>query len=321
MTRLSVMFVPAIALSLAACTGNSAAPLQGYVEGTYVYVAAEAAGRLTERPAVAGGTIAAGALLAKLDDSDQVEAVAGAAARLAQAKAQLANISSGRRPEEISVIAAELDEARSTLTAANDDYQRKLLLRQKGVVAQALVDDAKAKYDAAIAKVEATERQLAVAKLPARSEEIDAAEKNVSSLQSSLALAEIALAKRTLSAPAAGVVEETFFEPGEMVAAGQPIASLLPDANKKVRFFIPEPMLATARIGDRVEIACDNCPEGLAAEITFISTEAEFTPPVIYSKDNREKLVFRADARPLGDASGLKVGQPLDIRLAASATP
>src|SRR5690606_34610276 len=119
----------------------------------------------------------------------------------------------------------------------------------------------------------------------------------------------------------AGVVEETFFEPGEMVAAGQPIASLLPDANKKVRFFIPEPMLATARIGDRVEIACDNCPEGLAAEITFISTEAEFTPPVIYSKDNREKLVFRADARPLGDASGLKVGQPLDIRLAASAAP
>src|SRR5690606_21710850 len=89
MTRPSAMFVPAIALSLAACTGNNAAPLQGYVEGTYVYVAAEAAGRLTERPAVAGGTIAAGALLAKLDDSDQVEAVAGAAARLAQAKAQL----------------------------------------------------------------------------------------------------------------------------------------------------------------------------------------------------------------------------------------
>ena len=94
--------------------------------------------------------------------------------------------------------------------------------------------------------------------------------------------------------------------------------SLLPDANKKIRFFLPEPLLATIKVGDRVRVGCDNCGAGLEAEITFIASQAEFTPPVIYSKDNREKLVFRVDARPLGDAAALKVGQPLDITLTAS---
>lgn len=304
-----------VALLLAGCSGSDNIPMQGYIEGTYVYVSAEIAGRVVARPAVAGAMVREGDILVRLDSADQVEAVAGADARLAQARAQLANLLSGQRPEEISVIAAELSEARTAFRLADDDLLRQLQLREKGVVAQAGVDNARARRDAALAKVEAIERQLEVARLPARVEEIDAAERNVAAEEAALAQARIALERRTLTAPAAGFVEETFFEPGELVATGQAVVSLLPDANRKLRFFLPETRLSTVQLGEIVAMACDNCEEGLTAEITFIASEAEFTPPVIYSKDNREKLVFRVEARPLGQAAFLKVGQPVDVRL------
>jgi HlyD family secretion protein len=309
------------ALALAGCTGGGERPLQGYIEGTYVYLSAESTGRLVERNAEAGKPAAEGEILFRLDDSNETQAVVAASARLDQAEAQLANIEKGKRIEEIAVIAAQLSEARTTFNAAEDDYRRALMLREKSVVAQSAVDDAKAKRDAAAAQADATERQLDVAKLPARPEEIIASERNVAAEKAALEQAKIALARRTVRAPAAGVVEETFFEPGELVAAGQPVVSLLPQGNKRIRFFVPERQLATVTIGDRIAIACDGCAAGLAAIVDFIATEAEFTPPIIYSKDSRDKLVYRVEARPEGDAAGLKVGQPLDIRLGGNGAP
>ncbi|MCB1495473.1 MAG: HlyD family efflux transporter periplasmic adaptor subunit [Bauldia sp.] len=311
--------VIASALLLAGCFGTSDTALQGYIEGTYVYVSAETAGRVVARPVDAGAMVGEGDVVVRLDDADEKEAVTRAEALLAQARAQLANLLSGKRPEEIGVIVAELSEARATFKIADEDYTRQLQLREKGVVAATAVDNAKAKRDAAKAKVEAIERQLEVAKLPAREEEIDAAERYVAAQASALARTRIALERRTLKAPSAGFIEETFFEPGERVAAGEPVVSLLPGANKKVRFFLPEPMLAEIALGDRVSISCDNCDPDMVAEIDFIATESEFTPPVIYSKDNREKLVFRVEARPLGAAGSLKVGQPIDVRILGGA--
>lgn len=305
----------AFAFVLAGCSGSGEGPVQGYIEGTYVYVSADAAGRIVARPVSAGVTVAAGDILVRLDDSDEIEAVAGAQARLAKAEAELANLRSGKRPVEIAVIEAQLSEAQANYELAEEEYQRQLLLHEKGVVSQAAVDNAKANRDAAKASVDAIERELEVAGLPARPEVIEAAERNVAAEQAALAQARIALERRTLKAPESGLVEETFFEPGEHAAAGAAIVSLLPDANRKIRFFLPEPRLATIGIGSRVAVACDNCPEGLEGEVTFLSSAAEFTPPVIYSKDVRDKLVFRVEARPLGEAVRLKVGQPVDVTL------
>lgn len=315
-SRYSAFLAP---LLLAGCFGNDAAELQGYVEGTYVYVSAESDGRIVERAVAAGDVVEEGAILARLDDSEEKEAVAGAEARLAQAKAQLANLRSGKRDEEISVIAARLGETRTAFNLAEEDYRRKLVLRERGIVAQSVVDDAKAKRDTAEANAEGIERELIVAKLPARPEEIAAAERNVAAEEASLAQAKIQLERRQLKAPASGHVEETFYEPGERVSAGQPVVSLLPNTNRKIRFFLPEAELSRARIGERIEVSCDGCAEGLAAEIERIATEAEFTPPILYSKDSREKLVFRIEARPLDAAFDLKVGQPVDVRLTAPA--
>ena len=317
MNRLPVFLVAAMAAALSACSGGGDALLQGYVEGTYVYVAPDAAGRITERPASAGTTVAAGEVLARLDDSDERQAVAGAEARLAQAEAELANLRSGKRPVEISVIEAQLSEAQANFALAEEEYRRQLVLLERGVVAQAAVDNAKAVRDAAEASVEAIQHQLEVAELPARPEEITAAEKHVAAEQASLAQAQTALARRTLTAPAAALVEETFFEPGEYAQTGAAIVSLLPDADRKIRFFVPERELATVSIGSRIAVSCDNCPPGLEGEVTFVSSAAEFTPPVIYSQEARDKLVFRVDARPLGDAQALKVGQPVDVALPA----
>lgn len=308
-------------LVLAGCSDGGEGPLQGYIEGTYVYVSADAAGRIVSRPASAGATVVAGAVLALLDDADERQAVAGAEARLAQAEAQLANLRSGKRPVEISVIEAQLSEAEANFALAEEEYQRQLILREKGVVSQAGVDNAKARRDAAEASVLAITHELDVARLPARPEEITAAERHVAAEEAALAQARTALERRTLAAPEAGLVEETFFEPGEHAPAGAAIVSLLPDANRKIRFFVPEPRLAAVAIGSRVAVACDGCSSGLEGEVTFVASAAEFTPPVIYSKDVRDKLVFRVEARPLGAALDLKVGQPVDVTLPAGSAP
>jgi HlyD family secretion protein len=307
--------IAAAAIALTGCFGSGTPAIQGYVEGTYVYVSAEASGLVVERPVVAGDTVTEGALLARLDDADQKEAVAGAQARVAQAKAQLANLQSGKRAEEISVIAAQLQEALSALNLAEENYQRQSVLRERGIVSKAAVDEAKARRDANKASSEAIERQLDVAKLPARPEEVAAAERNVAAEEATLAQARIQLTRRWLTAPAPGRVEETFYEVGERVSPGQPVVSLLPDANVKIRFFLPEEKLAAVEIGDMVAVSCDGCAEGLTATIDRIATDAEFTPPVLYSKDNRTKLVFRIEAKPLGAATALKPGQPVDVRL------
>ncbi|HZP20251.1 MAG TPA: HlyD family efflux transporter periplasmic adaptor subunit [Bauldia sp.] len=302
-------------LLLAGCNGSATPALQGYVEGTYVYAAPDRGGRLVERPVAAGDRVAAGTVLARLDDADERQAVAAAEARLAQAEAQLANLGSGKRPEEISVLAAQLEAARTALRSADDEYTRKLVLREKGVVATSVVDDAKSARDSAQAQVDAAERQLDVAKLPARPEEITASERNVAAEKAALEQAKTALARRTLMAPADGVVEETFFEKGELVNAGQPIVSLLPEANRKVRFYLPEPMLASVKVGSPVTITCDGCAGGMSATVTLVATAAEFTPPVLYSRGNREKLVYRVEAKPAGATAGLKVGQPVEVTL------
>lgn len=315
MTRIRHLLLLA-PLALAACSGGDQ-PLQGYVEGTYVYIAADSAGRVVERPVSAGERVAAGDVVFALDDAEQREAVAGAEARLAQAEADLANLKTGQRPEELAVLAANLSAAEAALRTAEEDLARKQALLERGVVARSVVDDAIAARDTALAHVDAAQRQVSVAELPARPEQIAAAERNVAAQEAALAQSRIQLERRRVVAPAAGLVTQTTFEIGEQVPAGQSVVTLLPDANRKVRFYVPETSLSQVAIGDAVAVSCDGCAAGLKANVDFVSANAEFTPPVIYSRDSREKLVFRVEAKPAGDALALNIGQPVDVRLGA----
>jgi HlyD family secretion protein len=135
--------------------------------------------------------------------------------------------------------------------------------------------------------------------------------------QARLNSAQTRLARRRVVSPVTGTVQQVYFRPGEMVGPGRPIVALLPPANIKLRFFIPETRLTQVAIGSAVEVRCDGCAPGLAAKVSFISRTVEFTPPVIYSQEERSKLVYMVEARP--DApEKLRVGQPVSVVLPAA---
>jgi HlyD family secretion protein len=128
---------------------------------------------------------------------------------------------------------------------------------------------------------------------------------------------EIGLDKLRIAAPAAGTVEQIYFRAGEVVSAGQPVVALLPPERLKVRFFVPETQLAAARVGRTVSVVCDGCPGDLKARISFVARNAEFTPPVILSREERSRLVFMVEAQPMGAAVRLSAGQPVEVAFAS----
>lgn len=306
------------ALLLAACSGDtSGSVLHGYVDADYVLVGAEASGRLTALPVARGQTIDAGALLFTLDDRDQRSALDQARAALAEAKASLDDLRTGKRPEEIRVLDAQLADAEAALTVAQKSYDRNRDLLQRSVVSIAAIDQAKADLDSAAARVRVAQENRAVANLPARPDQIAAAEQKVAALAAAVTGAETDLTRRVQNAVKAGRIEEVFYQPGELVPAGQSVVSLLPADARKILFFVPEPDRSSVHPGQRVAISCDGCADGLFATVASIATDAEYTPPVIYSKESRAKLVYRVEAKPEGAARQLDPGQPVDIRLMA----
>ena len=149
-----------------------------------------------------------------------------------------------------------------------------------------------------------------------RPDEIRAAEAEVAAARESLRQADWRLRQKSVAASVAGTVTDTLFVRGEWVPAGAPVVVVLPPGNVKIRFFVPEPRLGALKVGQKVAIACDACGPGLEASVAYISPQAEFTPPVIYSKDNRAKMVFMVEARPAaGQSARLHPGQPVDVTL------
>jgi HlyD family secretion protein len=145
---------------------------------------------------------------------------------------------------------------------------------------------------------------------------------SVAANRAALEMAEWRLAQRRVVAPSGGRVADVLARPGETMAAGSPVVSLLPTGNIFVRFFVPEPLLSTIHLGDRVALACDGCASDLSARVSFISPQAEYTPPLIYSESSKAKLVFIVEARPSREqAVRLNPGQPIEVRPAGSATP
>ena len=178
------------------------------------------------------------------------------------------------------------------------------------------MDQQRADLSSAAARVEAANAKLAQMESPTgREYEIAAQRAMVEQAKAGLAQAEWQVAQRHVAAPVAALVSDTYARPGETIAAGNPVVELLPPRNILVRFFVPETELATLHVGDRLKIGCDGCAPDQTAGITFIAPQPEYTPPVIYSETNREKLVYLIEAHPpVEQATQLKPGQPVDVR-------
>jgi HlyD family secretion protein len=173
-----------------------------------------------------------------------------------------------------------------------------------------------AENEAAVANAKITwERAQELLKKAVGSQKVfDDAEAALRSAQARLNSARTRLERRHAVSPVAGTVQEVYFRVGEMVQAGRPIVSLLPPENVRVRFFVPQATLPQVHVGDKIAVNCDGCAPGLTARVNFISAQAEFTPPVIYSLEERARLVFRIEAIPEQPAD-LRVGQPISIAL------
>jgi HlyD family secretion protein len=288
----------------------------GYVEADYVMVASAVGGTLTRLDVRRGDTVAAGASLFLLDDVAERAARDEAKAKLVQAEALHADLLSGKRPPEIAAIEAQLAQAQAMRVQSERDYDRQVKLRESGVAAVKSLDDARAQRDRDRAHVAELEAQLRVARLPGRDDAIRAAASAVDAARGALGQAEWRLAQKRGAAPADAVVIDTLYRPGEMVPAGIPVVKLLPPANVKVRFFIPETELAQVAVGGKVAVSCDGCATTFPATVTFVSPTAEYTPPVIYSRERRARLVYMAEAHPETPAAALRVGQPADVTLA-----
>ncbi len=306
----------ALTVTLAAC-GNSDPPsLQGYVEGEYVRVAAPFAGTLVRLDAERGRQVETGAPLFALEAESEDAARREAQERLRKALAQVEDLKKGKRVTEIDSSRAQLEQAQVMAAYSEKEWRRQLDLVSKGFVSQSAADAAKAARDRDHNRVVELQNDLGTMRAGSRPDEIRAAEAEAAAARESLAQAEWKLRQKSVSSTVSGTVTDTLFVRGEWVPAGAPVVSVLPPANVKVRFFVPEAKLGAIRVGQKVTLACDGCAAAIGASVTFIAAQAEFTPPVIYSKDNRAKLVFLVEARPApADAVKLHPGQPVDVTL------
>ena len=289
---------------------------QGYAEADFVKVGPTQQGLLISLHVVRGSRIAVGAPLFDQDDINDVAARDQVVRQLKQAEEQLANLQAGGKPTEIQQAEANLADASAARDKIEADLRRNEILIKTFVTSQQLVDQQRADLRSATARVQGLEAKLAQMRAPmGREGEIKAQQQLIESLRAAVAMAQWRIDQRHVTAPVTGVVADVLARPGETIPAGGPVVSLLPRENVFVRFFVSEGQLNEVHDGDRVALLCDRCPADLAATISFISPQAEFTPPVIYSEASRAKLVYMVEARPSRERAALiNPGQPMAVR-------
>jgi len=302
---------------LIGCARDDPPGFAGYVEGEYLYLGAPQAGYLHALKAPRGSRVAAGQVIFEIGADPDTQALAEAEARADSAREKLANLQEPRRPPEIATQEAQVNAARANLRLTETQLAQQEALAQRHFVSRARLDEARANRDRDAAQLKAAEQQLATARITlGRQAEVRGARSDLAAAQAMAAQKRWLVERKTVAAPAPGEVSETYYRPGEWVPAGAAVASLLPDDRRRLRFYVPETALAQLAPGKKVEAFCDGCAAPLRAIIDFVSPQAEYTPPVIYSRGSREKLVFRVEAAPEpGSASALRPGLPVEVRL------
>ena len=306
------------AIFLSACQPREPASFNGYVEAEFVRVAAPLAGRLTALSAQRGSLIAAGAPLFVLEHEIETAAVSESQARVERSDAQARNLTHGQRRDELAAAQATLDAARAALVQSESDLKRGRDLATAGFTSGAALAATQARRNADAARVRQLEAQLRAARLGAREDEQTAAMADTAAARAALEQSRWRLAQKSVASPVAARVEDTLYRVGEWVNAGNPVVSLLEPGALKLRFFVPEPMLAQVQPGVVVQAECDGCGAPFRATVRRVASEAEFTPPVIYSKENRQRLLFLVEAWPAPqEAPRLRPGLPVQVRIPA----
>lgn len=299
---------------LAGCRREASDRVQGYVEGEFVYVASPYGGALETLSVQRGAQVKKGDLLFTLDSAVEKAALDEAKRKVDQARANLEDAKKGRRQTELDAIEAQLKEARAALVFSEADFERKEQLFQSGSTARDDYDRARSTRDQGRQRVAQLEADLKTAQLGARTDQVVAAEANLRATEASLAKAEWDFTQKRQVTPQDALVFDTLYREGEWVAAGRPTVVLLPPSNIKVRAFVTETRVGAIHPGNPLRVTIDGVGQSFAGQISYISPQAEYTPPVIYSRETRSKLVFMIEARFAPEiAAKLHPGQPVDV--------
>lgn len=306
-----------VALSLAACTRPTPAGWQGYLEGEFIYVAAPLAGRLDQLAVAKGTRVAAGAPLFTLELAAELAAQRQSADQLLAAQARLADLKKGSRPSELAALEARLAQSRSAAELSKLELARQENLFQTNVISAADIDRARLTHERNTRAIEELAAQVTTAGLGARPDAVAAAESDARAAAAAKERADWSVAQKAQTAPRPALVYDTLYREGEFVAAGLPVVALLPPENMKVRFYVAEADFAALKAGDVVRVTLTGRPP-LDARVSYLSPKPEYTPPVLYNRENRAKLVFLIEAVFTDPAAArdLHPGQPVDVALA-----
>lgn len=310
------IFILLIALLVVSCIKTKQTIVQGYIEGRYTYLSSALSGRLEKLIVSRGDRVEADNLIFVLDQQPETDQLKQAQKNFAQTQQILIDLQKGQRQTVLDQIKAQRAQAVTVMQLDKKTLLRYQRLYTKRAIDKASVDAAQSNYQRDVKKIKELDASLSEAKSGARENQIKAQRATVEAAMADLKRAKWALAQKTMYAPISGFVFDTYYRVGEFIPANQPVVSLLAPENIKLVFFIPEPILSRISLGERIRFSCDGCREKTPATISFISSQAEYTPPVIYSEDTRDKLVYRVEAKIAPDiAIHFHSGQPVDVYL------
>jgi HlyD family secretion protein len=303
-------------MALCGCSRHAPKGWQGYLEGDFVYVSSPISGRLEKLSVTKGSRVASGAPLFQLEHAAESDAERQASQELEAATAQLQDLRKGSRPDEIQALEARLAQGRAAEENSRLELARQDALLKAGAVTASDHDRARLTHDSDVAVVDEDAARLATARLGGRPDAIRAAGAAVRAAADAEAKALWSVEQKSQSSPAGALVYDTLYREGEFVTAGSPVVSLLPPSNIKVRFFVDEPDYALLKAGEHLSIMVEGIGAPLDGTVDYLSPEPEYTPPILYNRDNRSKLVYMAEAVFAGDAAAdLHPGQPVEVAL------
>jgi HlyD family secretion protein len=303
-------------LSLAACFWDEGTRVQGYVYQEPIYMASTQSGILLALDVERGQTVVQGQSLFGLDPAPQDHDLRATKEQLLQAESTLIDLEKASRETILQGLRGAVAQAHAALEISQKKAARFEALLTRKVIDVESRDEAVADRDEKHAAWITAKANLAEAELGARVDAIKAQRALVDSLAAQVASKQWALEQKTVVAPKDALVVDTFYRPGENVTAGNPVVELYDPERLFAIFFVGEPLLSEICLGQDVFVAHDQEDEKTKAFISYISPQAEYTPPVIYSRDNNQNLVFRIQATlPASALKSFHAGQPIDIYL------
>ncbi len=315
---IAVVIIAAVAVYVTRRHGSedSSIKVSGNIEATTVETSFKIAGRVQERLVDEGEAVKSGQLVARLDSTDLAHEVAIRGAEVQSARSQLAELIAGSRKEEIAQSEAALASAEAEAKRAADDFQRQEELYRREVIPKQRFDSARAARDTTAAQVRQAREALTLMRKGPRHERIDQARARLREAEAAMALAEERLGYATLTAPAAGMVMAKHIEPGEQVAPGTPVITIGELEEVWVRAYIAETDLGRVKLGQPARVRTDTWPgKTYEGRVSFISSEAEFTPKNVQTQKERVKLVYRIKITVPNPNRELKPGMPADAEI------